>query len=421
MGLQPGSDNAVKITNVTGALRPTNSQTDTQTVVSGQADGRYDATWFATNRYLAMSPGALAKLDGSAQTMASPVILGVRPAVAHRLGWDNKPVSWSDITTAVAAHQFNFGMSDPKYSNSGLSALVGVATAVAGDGAALQPSGATQASPHLREFFGGQALKASLPSLLADDYVRAQGSDYQGTHVDGIIDYESVLLSLNASGKLREPLQLIYPSDGVVTADYTLSLLASAPPAAKYAYTRLVGYLRTHEPQRQIMQQTRRRPTIPEVHLGTDFGRRQTFEVPFPGTLDVVNDLIDAYDGTVTIYKYDPNDPIRLQAVTSPLEMRNDSGYELDYRGSGGGISLALLRGGISVALGSLKIPFGLPESATLDVYQQGSFLYAGIGSDILLRYEDPLPLGSHSGARLASSRVNRMLHSFEVPYTRAE
>jgi hypothetical protein len=33
----------------------------------------------------------------------------------------------------------------------------------------------------------------------------------------------STLASLNTPGKLREPLTLIYPSDGVVTADYTLS------------------------------------------------------------------------------------------------------------------------------------------------------------------------------------------------------
>ena len=40
-----------------------------------------------------------------------------------------------------------------------------------------------------------------------------------------MINYESVLLSLNASGKLHEPLDLIYPSEGIVTADYPLLLL----------------------------------------------------------------------------------------------------------------------------------------------------------------------------------------------------
>ncbi len=308
--MRPILRQAAQATGVTVVLTPTTTLAGTRAVASAQADGPYDATWFATNRYLTMWPGGLNRLDGASETMSSPVIIGVRASVARRLGWDSKPVSWSDIAAAVAAHQFSFGMSNPANSNSGLSALVGVATAIAGDGAALQPAEVTRASPRLREFFSGQSLMAPSSSALADDYVRAQDADRRGAAVDGIIDYESVLLSLNASGKLRQPLKLIYPSDGVITADYTLSLLASAPPAAKSAYDRLVGYLLTPRVQRQIMRQTRRRPAIPGVRLDAGFGQRQMFEVPFPGTLGVINDLIRAYDGTLrrpvrTIYVLD--------------------------------------------------------------------------------------------------------------------
>jgi Ca-activated chloride channel homolog len=326
--LRPVLADAAKATGVTLALTSTTSLTGSNTVATGKADGRYDATWFATNRYLTMAQGALAKLGGSDETMSSPVVLGVRASVAHQLGWDREPVSWADIATAAAAHRFEFGMSDPQSTNSGLSALVAIATAVAGGGAALQPAGVTRASPQLREFFSGQSMKAASPEVLEQDYVRAQGGDAQGARVDGLVDYESALLSLNASGKLREPLTLVYPTDGVVTADYTLSVLASASPAARSAYTRLIGYLRTPDVQRRIMQQTRRRPAIPQVRPDTGFGRRQMFELPFPGTLNVVNDLIAAYYGTLrrparTVYVLDTSGSMagaRLDGLKAALD-----------------------------------------------------------------------------------------------------
>jgi Ca-activated chloride channel family protein len=325
--LQPILADAAKATGVTVAITPTTSLAGSKDVASGRAGSSYDATWFATNRYLAMTPGALAELDSSTVIMSSPVVLGLRRSVADRLGWAGKPVSWTAIAEAAAAHRFGFGMSDPENSNSGLSALVCVATAVAGNGAALQPSGVAQASPLLKGFFSGQTLKSSSSRVLVDDYLRVQGSDAQGGAVDGIIDYESTLLSLNASGRLREALTLIYPSDGVVTADYTLSLLGSAPPAAKDAYTRLVTYLRLPDSQRRIMQQTRRRPGLPGVPLDADLAGRETFETPFPGNSTVVDNLIIAYYGTLrrparTVYVLDTSGSMkgdRLSALKAAI------------------------------------------------------------------------------------------------------
>ena len=55
-------------------------------------------------------------------------------------------MTWLDIARAAAAGRFTFGMSSPVTSDSGLSALVGAATAVAGRGAALSDVGARQAT-----------------------------------------------------------------------------------------------------------------------------------------------------------------------------------------------------------------------------------------------------------------------------------
>lgn len=308
--LRPLLTQAAKATGVTVDMTFTDSLHGSDQVVAGEANGHYDADWFATNRYLAMNPKGLSQLDDVTATMSSPVILGVRASVAHALGWDSKPVTWQDILTAIVAHRFAFGMADPDGSNSGLTGLVSVATAITGRGAALTGQEITQAAPQLAQFFAGQSLKVSSTEALTSTYVRDQGGQAQGDQLDGLIDYESALLELNASHQLREPLALVYPSDGVVTSDYTFSELTSAPRAAKNAYRRLAAYLLTPDVQRQIMQQTRRRPIIPQVRPDVGFGRQQLFELPFPGTAVVIDDLESAYYRTLrrparTVYVLD--------------------------------------------------------------------------------------------------------------------
>jgi Ca-activated chloride channel family protein len=217
--------------------------------------------------------------------MLSPVVLGVKRSVATRLGWAANPeVTWKDIAAKARAGQLRYGMTNPAASNSGFSALLGVAAALAGTGDALRASDIDERG--LTDLFTGQTLTAGSSGWLADAFVTGQGK------LDGLINYESVLLGLNASGKLDEPLELIYPRDGISTADYPLLLL---DPAKRDAYDKLVAYLRGPEVQRQLMTATARRPAIPEVALDGRLPRRVLVELPFPASLEVVDDLLLAY------------------------------------------------------------------------------------------------------------------------------
>jgi Ca-activated chloride channel family protein len=177
-------------------------------------------------------------------------------------------------------------MTDPSASNSGFSALVGVASAFAGTGNALTSSDITANTGALTALFAGQRLTAGSSGFLADSYVKDQGT------LDGIINYESVLLGLNAAGKLKESLDLIYPKEGIVTADYPLMLLDSAHRAD---YDKLVAYFRQPSVQTRIMTQTHRRPSVPEVQPDAQFPSQVLVEVQFPANLDVVNQLIELY------------------------------------------------------------------------------------------------------------------------------
>jgi len=104
-----------------------------------------------------------------------------------------------------------------------------------------------------------------------------------------------VLLGLNKSGKLHENLYLVYPKEGIVTADYPLLLLNGNK---KDDYNKLVTYLKSEAFQTEIMTKTLRRPINNQVALSADFPKSLLIEVAFPSSQDVVNALLFSYLNT---------------------------------------------------------------------------------------------------------------------------
>ena len=253
-------------------------------IVGGDAS---PLAWFSSNRYLTLLQQGQNHIVAQNPIMLSPVVMGVKHSVAQRLGWAGRTdLTWKDIAAASKSGSLRFAMTDPSSSNSGFSALVGVAAAFAGSGTALDSGQIDSAA--LKDFFTGQALTAGSSGFLADSFVRQQ------TTLDGLINYESVLLSLNGGGKLREQLDLLYPREGIVTADYPLMLLKQ-DAATKAKYDKVVTYLRSDKVQRQIMSSTARRPAVQSVRPDAKFPRAVLVELPFPGSLTVVNHLITTY------------------------------------------------------------------------------------------------------------------------------
>ncbi len=107
-----------------------------------------------------------------------------------------------------------------------------------------------------------------------------------------MINYESLLLSLNQGGTLHEKLDLVYPRDGIATADYPLMLLKSV---RHDVYDKILAYLRRPDVQTRIMTSTNRRPAIPDVRPDSRFPSQVLIELAFPSSLDIVNKLLFAY------------------------------------------------------------------------------------------------------------------------------
>ena len=238
----------------------------------------HDAAWFAQDKYLALS-AAGKSVRSRTRIMLSPVILGVKKSVAQRLGWDGgRKVAWRDVQGAVATGRFRYAMTNPSTSNSGFSAVLSVSTALAGTGDALRPSQVNQQA--IASFYKGQKIVSGSTGWLSDAYLHAQDG------VDGIISYEASIAALDADPGLREHLVRVYPSDGVVTADYPLDLLVEAKHDA---YDKIVAYLKQPEVQKRIVDETHRRPTDASVASGYP---SIVAETSFPASAGAVQQLL---------------------------------------------------------------------------------------------------------------------------------
>lgn len=251
------------------------------------AGEEYDLAWFSHAKYLTLLQGAGRRIVAQEKIMLSPVILGVRESKARAWGWvDNPNLTWREIVDKASSGELRYGMTNPTSSNTGFTALVGVASALAGSADALEVGDIGRVSGSLQRFFKGQALTSGSSGWLAEAYVREQEG------LDGLINYESVLLGLNQSGDLREQLVLVYPKEGIITADYPLMLINEE---RREEYDALVEFLRSPEFQETLMETTMRRPVNPQVPLGSDFSGRLLVELPFPNNLEVIDQLLFSY------------------------------------------------------------------------------------------------------------------------------
>lgn len=277
--LEPLLDQIARDTGLRLELEYTGTLDGAEQLMSGK---KVDLAWFSHAKYITLLADVNSRIRAQERIMLSPVVMGVTESKAREWGWiDNPNVTWRDIAAKAASGELRFAMTNPAASNSGFTALVGVASALAGTGDALRVEDIDTEA--LRSFFAGQALTAGSSGWLADAYVREQ------ERLDGMVNYESVLLQLNQGKQLKEKLHLVYPKEGIITADYPLLLIN---PDKREQYQKLVDYLRKPELQRAIMERTLRRPVNPQVKLNDSFPNQLLVELPFPSDVQVLDQLI---------------------------------------------------------------------------------------------------------------------------------
>lgn len=245
---------------------------NSRSLKQGGFDGSYDATWFATNRY-ARIIGADEKLRKEHSVARSPVVLGVQPSVAKEKGWTTKQPTWQEI----ADSGITFGMTDPSTSNSGFSALSAATTAFADTGRALTEKDIRQATGKVQKLFSNQTLTSGSSGWLADRFRE------HPEQADAILNYESVLYQLEDEGV---DLEVVIPSDGVISADYPLSALASSPDQEAEGKVQALAEWFAEHPEK-----------LRSYHLRVDDSDMPgtIFELPYPANEQTVSALEDAF------------------------------------------------------------------------------------------------------------------------------
>ncbi|MEJ2851975.1 MULTISPECIES: vWA domain-containing protein [unclassified Saccharothrix] len=238
----------------------------------------HDLAWLSSTRYLKLLG---ASLPLSTSVMLSPVVVGVKRGKADAL----RSASWADVAARAGSGSFKYLMADPRVTGSGSAALIGVATAAAGTGAALRDEDVR--CDKLQGFLAGRAPDPPAAESLFDEYLAREAD------LDAVLTYESTVVRLNASGRLREPLEVVRPRDGIVLADYPLMLL---DPDKRAVYDKVVAWLRDRPAQEDIMGHTGRRPVDPAVPRPAELGAELGTSLYFPATQKVLDTLLAAYD-----------------------------------------------------------------------------------------------------------------------------
>lgn len=250
-----------------------------------QEPGQYDLAWFSHAKYLSILQGQNKVILAQEKIGISPVIPAIKKSLADQWGWSkNQSVSWAQIAAKVAAGELRYAMSDPTASNSGFSTVMGVQAAFSGSSDVITAKDVD--AEKLKTFFSGQKLISGSSGWLAEAYIRDQAS------LDGLFNYESVLLSLNNDSRLNEKVVLIYPKEGVVTADYPLMLMNNEK---RPQYQKLVEYFKSTPFQSWMMQHTNRRPVIAQVKPDSQFPKSLLLELPFPNNIQTINEILFSY------------------------------------------------------------------------------------------------------------------------------
>ena len=256
------------------------------------SDTNLDGAWLASGRYAMLLPAAKARVIQSNKTMLSPVVLGMKESKAKALSWNKSGFepTWAQIAKAAEDGKFTFAMTSPTASNTGFSALLGLATALSGKGEAVEAKDIN--SKALAGFFKAQKLTSGSSGWLMDSFVAQQGK------IDAIVNYAPSIEQVNQSGKFPEKLVLIYPKDGVATADYPLMLMNKQK---QESYQKVVDYVRGKTFQELISNNTLRRPVNTEAGASGLAPKLGDSELPFPGKLDTVNTILASFDNEIRL------------------------------------------------------------------------------------------------------------------------
>jgi Ca-activated chloride channel family protein len=227
---------------------------------------------------LARKPAAREKL------FYSRIALSVKASKLDELGWKKNVPTWADIASAAGSGRLHYAMTNPTSSNSGMSALFAVASASAGKTEDLAV-GDVKAEV-LKAFLSGQTLTAGSSGWLAEAFVT------DPSRLDAMVNYEAVILRANEKLPPADRLALVYPKDGMISADYPLMLLEAG---RRTDFDKIVAALKSTSFQSDALAPMFIRPSNPEATAASALPTAPVAELAFPNRIEVIDAVLASY------------------------------------------------------------------------------------------------------------------------------
>jgi Ca-activated chloride channel family protein len=226
----------------------------------------------------------------------SPVVIAMWEPMARALGWPARKLGWRDIAALSRAQggwrskghpewgDFRFGHTHPEYSNSGLIAVLGEASAATGKTRDLAPAD-----------FSDPRTKAFLHDVESSvvHYGRSTGFFYDAlaehgpSYLSAAVLYENLVVASAKRTGLAFPLVCVYPAEGTAWADHPYAVLDAPWVGApeRDAAQKLEAYLLSRPVQERAMTGFGFRPALTDIPLGAPIDAEHGADPKEPQTL----------------------------------------------------------------------------------------------------------------------------------------
>ena len=213
----------------------------------------YDAVWPASSLWLDAADTSL-NLKHAESVSITPVVFGIRQSLAQELGLVGKEVSVGDLLEPIRGGKLRFCMTSATQSNSGASAYIGFLYALLGNPEALTAADLESESlrTQMTELLSGVDRSSGSSDWLKDMFLQGD--------FDAMVNYECLVIQANQELEVqgREPLYVVYPTDGLTIADSPLAYVDQGDGEKEGLFLKLQEYLLSDEIQSAIQRTGRR-------------------------------------------------------------------------------------------------------------------------------------------------------------------
>ena len=180
----------------------------------------YDAIWMSNSVWVYMLNNV--KVTDSKSININPVVFGIKKSKAESLGFTSGEVKNKDIIDAIQAGKLRYVMTSVTKTNTGLISYLGFLNALAGSPEILTSEMLKnpELEKELKALFSGVERVSGSDSFLEDMFLNSNS-------YDAVIATESSLIRINKQleEQKKDPLYLIYPTDGVAVNDSPFAYL----------------------------------------------------------------------------------------------------------------------------------------------------------------------------------------------------